>query len=68
MGFPDGANGKEPPANERGIRDERSFPGLGRAPGGGQGNPLQYSCLETPIDRGGSWATALGVTESDITE
>ena len=34
------------------IRDEGSTPGLGRSPGGGQGNQLQYSCLENPIDRG----------------
>ena len=68
MGFPDGANGKEPPANERGIRDERSFPGLGRAPGGGQGNPLQYSCLENPMDRGAWGATVRGVAVSEMTE
>ena len=41
-----------------------SIPGLGRSPVGGQGNPLQYSCLENPMDRGAQWATVHGVTES----
>ena len=44
---------KNPPANAGDIRDTSSVPGLGRSPGGGQGNPLQYSCLENPMDR---WA------------
>ena len=39
------------------IRDSGSIPGLGRSPGGGHGNPLQYSCLENPTDRGAWWAT-----------
>ena len=39
---------KNPPANAGDIRDEGSTPGLGRSPGGGHGNPLQYSCLENP--------------------
>jgi len=44
------------------------IPGLGRYPGEGNGNPLQYSCLENPMDRGVWWDTVLGVTkESDIT-
>ena len=44
-------------------------PGLGRSPGGGNGNPLQYSCLEKPMDRGAWWATVHGGhEESDITE
>ena len=42
---------KNPPANSRGIRDTDSIPGSGRSPGGGHGNPLQYSCLENPMDR-----------------
>ena len=42
---------KNLPANARDIRDMNSIPGLGRAPGGGHGNPLQYSCLENPMDR-----------------
>ena len=41
-----------------------SIPGLGRPPGGGNGNPLQYSWLENPMDRGAWWATVLGVTKS----
>ena len=40
------------------------IPGPGRFPGGGHGNPLQYSCLEDPMDRGAWWATVHGVTES----
>jgi len=41
---------------------------LGRSPEGGNGNPLQYSCLEKPMDRGAQWATVLVCTESDTTE
>ena len=44
---------KNPPANAGDIRDSGSIPGSGRAPRGGHGNPLQYSCLENPMDRGG---------------
>ena len=44
------------------------MPGLGRFPRGGNGNPLQYSCLENPMDRGVWWAPADGVSESDVTE
>ena len=40
------------------------IPGSGRSPGGGNGNPLQYSCLENPMDRGAWWATVHGVTQS----
>ena len=47
-GFPGGTNGKKPPANAGDIRDMGSIPGLGRSPGGGHGNPTQYSCLENP--------------------
>ena len=42
------------------------IPGLGRFPGGGHGNPLQYSCLENPKDRGPQWATVHGVTKSQM--
>ena len=53
-----------PPANAEGIRDEASIPGLGRPLEEGHGNPLQYSCLENPMDRGAWWATVHEVTES----
>ena len=43
------------------------IPGSGRPPGGGHGIPLQYSCLETPLNRRAWWATVRGFTESDIT-
>ena len=43
-----------------------SIPGLGRSPGEGNGNPLQYSCLENSMDRGTSWATVYGVAKSRI--
>ena len=55
---------KNPPANAGDIRDKGSVPGLRRSPGGGHGNPLQYSCLENPMDRGAWWATVHGVTKS----
>ena len=42
---------KNPPANEGDNRDKASIPGSGRSPGGGYGKPLQYSCLQNPIDR-----------------
>ena len=56
---------KNLPANARG---QGSIPGLGRSPGEGHGNPLQYSCLENPMDRGALWAAVHGVAESDTTE
>jgi len=43
--------------------DPSSIPGLGRSPGGGNGNPLQYSCLRNPMDRGAWWATVHGVAK-----
>ena len=54
---------KNPPANAGEVRDVGSIPGSGRSPGGGHGNPLQYSCLENPMDRGAWRATVPGVAE-----
>ena len=45
---------KDLPANAGDVRDTGSIPGLGKSPGGGHGNPLQFSCLENPMD-GGAW-------------
>ena len=59
---------KNPPAEAGDIRDAGSIPGLGRPLRGGHGNPLQYSCLENPMDRGAWQATVHRVTESDTTE
>ena len=56
LGFPGGASGKEPAFG--------SIPGLGRSPEGGHGNPLQFPCLENPLDRGTWWATVHRVTKS----
>ena len=55
---------KGPLAKAGDIRDMGSNPGWGRSPGGGNGNPLQYSCLENPMDRGGWWITVHGVAKS----
>ena len=46
------------------VGDPGSIPGLGKSPGEGHGNPLQYSCLENPMDRGAWWSTVRGVTKS----
>ena len=61
MGFPGGSEVK---ASARNAGDLGSIPGLGRSPGEGNGNPLQYSCLENPMDRGAWWATVQGVAKS----
>ena len=60
-GRPQWPSGKESICN---AGDSGSIPGLGRVPGGGNGNPLQYSRLENPMNRGTWWATVHGVTES----
>ena len=52
---------KNPLANAGDIRDMGSNPGWGRSPGGGRGHPLQHSCLENPMDRGGWWAAVRGL-------
>ena len=56
-----GSDGKESACN---VGDPGSTPGSGRSPGEGNGNPLQYSCLENPMDRGAWWATVHGVAKS----
>ena len=48
--------------------DMGSIPASGRSPGGGSGNPLRYSCLENPMDRGAWWPTVHGIRKSDTTE
>ena len=58
MNFFGGLDGKESAYN---VGDLGLIPGLGRSPGGGHGNPLQYSCLEDPMDRGAWQATVHGV-------
>ena len=55
---------KNPPANAGDARDVGLIHRLGRSLGGGNGNPLQYSCLESPMDRGAWWATVHGVSKS----
>ena len=59
---------KNLPANSGDIRDSSSIPRSGRSPGGGNGNPLQYSCLEDSMDRGAWQATVQGVTKSRTDE
>ena len=63
QGFPGGPVVRNLPANTGYTRDVGSIPGLGRSPGGGQGNPLQYSCLENPMDRGAWQVTLHGVAK-----
>ena len=55
---------KNVPAKAGDIRVVSLIPGSGRSPRGGHGNPLQYSCLENPLDRGSWWATVRGVTKN----
>ena len=55
---------KNLPANSRDIGDTGSIPGSGRSPGGGHGNPLQYSCLKNPMDTGDLWATVHGASKN----
>ena len=60
FGLPRWLSGKESACNA-GDADAALIPGSERSPGGGHGNPLQYSCLENPTDRGAWWATLHGV-------
>ena len=55
---------KNPSANAGDLRDVGLIPGTGRSPGGGHGNPLQYFCLENPMDIGAWWATGHRVAKS----
>ena len=64
LGFPGGSVVKNPPANAGDAGDSVSISGSGRSPGGGNGNPLQYSCLENPVDKGAWWVTVHGVTKN----
>ena len=61
LGFPGSSEVKASACN---AGDPGSIPGLGRSPGEGNGNPLQYSCLENPMDGGAWWATVHGVAKS----
>ena len=61
MGFSGGSDGKESACD---AEDLGLIPGLGRSPGEGNGNPLQYSCLENTMERGAWWAIVHGVTKS----
>ena len=63
-GFPSGAVVKNLPDYAGDTRDAGSISGLGRSPGGENGNPLHYSCLENPMDRGTWWTTVHGIAES----
>ena len=58
---------KNPPPNAEDIRDSGSIPRSGRSPGEGNSKPLQYSCLENAMDRGGWWAAVHVVAKSDVT-
>ena len=62
LGFPGDASSKEPGYKEN-IRDPGSIPGSGRSPGGGHGNPLQYSCPKKPMDSG-AWQASLWILEN----
>ena len=68
IGLPWWLTGKESTCSAGDARDAGSILGLGRSPGGGHGNPVQYSCLKNPMDRGAWWVTVHGVPESGMTE
>ena len=63
-GIPGGPVLKNPPANAGDARDVGLISGSGRSHGAGKGNPLQYSCLENPMDRGAWWVTVHGAAKS----
>ena len=64
LGLPWWLSGKETACNAGATGDVGSIPGSGKSPGGGHGNPLQYSCLENLMDRRAQWATVHGVAKS----
>ena len=64
QGFPDGTAVKNVPADAGDASETGLIPETGRSPRGGNGNPLQYSCLENPMDRRAWWATVHEVTKS----
>ena len=64
MGFPGSASAKESASNIGDLRDVGSIPGLERSPGERNGNPLQCSCLDNPLDRGAWWATVHRIAKS----
>ena len=64
LAFPGGTSGKESAFQCRRHRVTGSVPGSGRSPGGGHGNPFQYSCLENPMDTGTLWATVHWIAKS----
>ena len=66
MGLLGGSVVKNLPASTEDAGDTSLIPGSGRSPGGGNGKPLQYSCLENPVDRGAWWTTVSGVAKSQI--
>ena len=63
MGFPSGSVLKNSPQVQE-TRDPGTIPGSGRSPGEGNGNPLHYSSLENPVDRGAWWVTVHGIAKS----
>jgi len=63
MGFPGGSDSKE---SAHSAGDSRLIPGSGRSPGEGNGNPLQYSCLDNPMGREACWATVCVVTTEKL--
>ena len=63
LGFPDGSVVQNPPVSAGDTGDSGLIPGSGRSPGGGNGNPLQYSCLGNPIDKGALWAILHGTAD-----
>ena len=68
MDFPGCSVVKKLPANIGVLEDVGLIPGSGRSPGGGNGNPLQDSCLKNPMNRGAWWATVHRIAKSDTTE